>query len=285
MWDVFICHASEDKQVVARPLAERLRSSGVKVWIDETELRIGDSLRKGIDKGLANSRFGIVILSPSFFNKQWTQAELGALISKETLDNNVVLPIWYYVQANDIKKHSPLLADRVAAKWEDGIDVVVFKLLERVQPSSSSISEFLTEVKESRSILNELLPQLNIIGPNSIDYNSFSWAAGDETRWWSPDPEGYWPIDGEALTMGGFLRAFETLSYRVCPEGKVEDGYEKIAIHINELGQPTHAARQIKSGLWTSKLGSLQKVEYKDVNVLNPLYGNVAVFMKRPFVG
>lgn len=68
-WDVFISHASEDKGVVAEPLAAQLRARGLKVWLDKTELRIGDSLRRKIDYGLAHSTFGVVILSKSFFAK------------------------------------------------------------------------------------------------------------------------------------------------------------------------------------------------------------------------
>lgn len=65
-WDLFISHASEDKEKIARPLAEALRKEGFKVWYDEFTLKIGDSLRRSIDYGLANSRYGLVILSPNF---------------------------------------------------------------------------------------------------------------------------------------------------------------------------------------------------------------------------
>lgn len=67
--DVFICHASEDKDLVARPLAELLRGHGVAVWYDEFSLTVGDSLRRKIDRGLSDSRFGVVLLSPDFFRK------------------------------------------------------------------------------------------------------------------------------------------------------------------------------------------------------------------------
>lgn len=67
-YDAFISHASEDKGIV-RPIAENLRSKGFRVWFDEFELKIGDSLRKSIDQGLINSRYGVVILSKSFFEK------------------------------------------------------------------------------------------------------------------------------------------------------------------------------------------------------------------------
>ena len=83
-YDVFISHASEDKEGVVRPLAHVLRRGGLKVWYDEFELRIGDSLRRKIDMGLARSRFGVVVLSRSFFGKGWTNYELDGLVTRRT---------------------------------------------------------------------------------------------------------------------------------------------------------------------------------------------------------
>lgn len=78
-WDVFISHASEDKQSVVRPLAKKLRSLGMRVWVDESELKIGDSLSRKIDEGLAKSRAELVILSKAFFSKKWPEYELRGL--------------------------------------------------------------------------------------------------------------------------------------------------------------------------------------------------------------
>ena len=75
-WDVFISHASEDKEAIATPLAEALQEEGLRVWYDDFSLRLGDSLRESIDRGLARSRFGVVILSGYFFGKHWPQQEL-----------------------------------------------------------------------------------------------------------------------------------------------------------------------------------------------------------------
>jgi hypothetical protein len=75
-WDVFISHASEDKDEVARPLTKILGQMGVKAWFDETELNVGDSLSRTIDAGLSKSKFGIVILSPSFLKKDWLNMNL-----------------------------------------------------------------------------------------------------------------------------------------------------------------------------------------------------------------
>ena len=75
-YDVFISHASEDKEDFVKPLVEALQASGYRVWYDDFTLKIGDSLRRSIDNGLKNSRYGIVIFSSAFFAKNWTQYEV-----------------------------------------------------------------------------------------------------------------------------------------------------------------------------------------------------------------
>lgn len=113
-FDVFISHASEDKERVVRPLAHALKDSGLKVWYDEFELRIGDSLRRKIDKGLANSRFGVVVLSKSFFGKGWPNYELDGLVTKATTGDQVLLPIWHDITKQELIDYSPSLADKLA---------------------------------------------------------------------------------------------------------------------------------------------------------------------------
>lgn len=110
--DVFISHASEDKQAVARPLADLLIDRGVEVWYDDFTLTVGDSLRRSIDRGLAGSRFGVIILSPDFFRKEWPQAELDGLVAKQRASGSkVILPIWHRVTKDDVLAASPTLAD------------------------------------------------------------------------------------------------------------------------------------------------------------------------------
>lgn len=92
-YDVFISHASEDKDAVVRPLANALRNGGLRVWFDEFELRIGDSLRRKIDHGLATSRFGVVVLSHAFFGKGWTNYELDGIVTRTVSGEQVILPI------------------------------------------------------------------------------------------------------------------------------------------------------------------------------------------------
>lgn len=113
-FDLFISHASEDKEEFVRPLAEALSGLGVEVWYDEFQLRIGDSLRRSIDRGLSNSRFGVVVLSSAFFAKNWPQYELDGMVAREMNGVKVILPIWHRVTKDEVMRFSPTLADRVA---------------------------------------------------------------------------------------------------------------------------------------------------------------------------
>jgi hypothetical protein len=123
--DVFVAHASEDKEVAARPLAQALIDRGWTVWLDELRLTVGDSLSRRIDAALARSRFGVVILSPAFFAKEWPQKELAGLAAREVAaGTKVILPVWHEVDQSYLVKHSPLLADRVGAEMTAGIDHV-----------------------------------------------------------------------------------------------------------------------------------------------------------------
>ncbi|TXK30865.1 DUF1883 domain-containing protein [Pontibacter qinzhouensis] len=113
-YDVFISHASDDKDDVVRPLAHALQDEGLSVWYDEFELKIGDSLRRKIDKGLANSKFGIVVLSKQFIKKGWTNYELDGIITKSVSGEQIVLPIWHNITKQEVIDFSPSLADKVA---------------------------------------------------------------------------------------------------------------------------------------------------------------------------
>ena len=97
VYDFFISHASEDKDAFVRELSELLREKGAEVWYDEFTLTVGDSLRKEIDRGLANSRFGVVVLSEHFFKKEWPDRELNGLFALEHGDQKRILPIWHKV--------------------------------------------------------------------------------------------------------------------------------------------------------------------------------------------
>ena len=123
-WDVFISHAFEDK-AYTRQLATALHRKGLKVWFDEFELKTGDGLTRTIDHGLSESKYGIVVLSPNFFAKEWTQKELGALTSRESRGEKIILPIWHNITQKQVEKYSPMLADRVAIISETDIEETV----------------------------------------------------------------------------------------------------------------------------------------------------------------
>lgn len=112
--DVFISHASEDKEDFVRPLAKALIAKGLEVWYDEFTLRIGDSLRQKIDRGVATSRVGLVVLSPSFVAKGWTNYELDGIVTRTVSGEQILLPIWHNITKQQVIDFSPSLADKVA---------------------------------------------------------------------------------------------------------------------------------------------------------------------------
>lgn len=113
-YDVFISHASEDKADVARPLAYALEKNGLAVWYDEFEMRIGDSLRRKIDKGIANSNFGIIVISRDFISKGWTNYELDGLITRSVGGKQQLLPIWHNITKKEIMDYCPSILDKIA---------------------------------------------------------------------------------------------------------------------------------------------------------------------------
>ena len=132
-YDVFISHASEDKDAVARPLATALRAAGLTVWYDEYEMKLGDSLRRKIDQGLAHSRFGIVIISRDFINKGWTNYELDGIITKSISGEQTVLPIWHNITKDEVIAYSPTLADKLARNTAiDSIEDIATEVAELI---------------------------------------------------------------------------------------------------------------------------------------------------------
>jgi hypothetical protein len=163
-WDVFVSHAREDKDDFARPLAERLRALGLRVWFDEFTLVVGDSLLRSIDRGLANSRFGVVIISPHFLKKQWPQLELDGLVAREAAGVKVILPVWHQIRVEEVRSYSPILAGRLAATSSDGIEHVANELLraiERDQPWRQNVTP--TNV-ESKTDLVAFGPEIVCVG-------------------------------------------------------------------------------------------------------------------------
>ncbi len=123
---------------------------------------------------------------------------------------------------------------------------------------------------------------LRITSPQDESYNCIAYAGGDETRWWWPDINGfaYWPISLRVETLPCFQAAFEKLGYKLCASEDLEQDFEKIAIF--SLGSaPTHAAKQLDNGVWSSKLGKSFDISHDLHGIENEEYGKVAFVMKR----
>jgi hypothetical protein len=142
----------------------------------------------------------------------------------------------------------------------------------------------------SRQQIERAFPTLlhsryRITSPPEKDYNCIAWAAGDMSAWWEPDPLYicYWPDNiPRVYTVEAYVEAFETLGFTQCQGTGHEDGFEKVAIYISSDGKPAHAARQLGSGLWTSKLGNSEDIEHGGLSALEgQIYGTATVILKR----
>jgi hypothetical protein len=133
-WDIFISHATEDKESVALPLAKELSKYPIKVWIDNQELKIGDSLMGKINEGIEKSHYGVVILSPNFFSKKWTKRELEMLFTKDEEDDVVILPVWHNVTVKEVKSYNLLLASKLGIPTSKGFDYVAAEIAHRMWP-------------------------------------------------------------------------------------------------------------------------------------------------------
>jgi len=134
-WDVFVSHASEDRVELVAPLVDHLRRLKVRVWVDYKELSMGDSLRERLEEGLSRSRFGIVVLSKSFFavGKKWTTRELNGLVALNLDTSSRLLPIWHDLTSREIANHSPVLANLIGIKTDRGISRVALAILSKIQ--------------------------------------------------------------------------------------------------------------------------------------------------------
>jgi hypothetical protein len=139
--------------------------------------------------------------------------------------------------------------------------------------------------------IKKLFPELTssnfrITSDPTEEYNCIAWAADDTDAWWWPDPQyvAYWPSNvARVETIDAFVEVFKLFGYTICANDMHEKDFEKITIYVNSEGKPTHAARQLDSGNWTSKLGNLEDIEHTSLDdIICSEYGSSAVFMKRP---
>ena len=118
-------------------------------------------------------------------------------------------------------------------------------------------------------------------------YNCIAWAAGKNDNWWWPikTPGAFWPIPIDPInpvTINAFIEAFKTEGYFPCSHSRYENGFEKVAIYVDGDNEPTHAARLLPNGWWTSKLGKYEDIEHETLSSIEGIhYGVALVFLKR----
>lgn len=125
--------------------------------------------------------------------------------------------------------------------------------------------------------------EFRITSPATKAYNCIAWAGGDDTQKWNADPWGlfYWPVETPEDTLEGWIRAFAKLGYTQCgDDGTLEAGFEKVVIYGTGQG-PSHMARQLPSGLWSSKLGEIEDIEHDVEGLAGSHYGDVLVYLRR----
>lgn len=132
---------------------------------------------------------------------------------------------------------------------------------------------------------NSYIEPFLLTSPETPHYNCIAWAFEDDTKWYWPDPDDiyYWPSEiSREITIDSFIELYSLKNYTVCNSSDFELGIEKIAIFTDANGFPTHAARQLENGLWTSKLGQSNDIQHTIFAMNNSFYGNATVFMSRP---
>jgi hypothetical protein len=255
-WDAFICHASEDKADVARPLAEMLQREGLKIWYDEFTLKIGDRLIRSIDNGLVNSRYGIVIISPSFFSKEWPLMELEGLVAREIQGSKIILPVRHDMSNEKLVEYSPVLAGIVAANTKHGLDKVVRDLIEVINPQPDHSPTRIPEVpaKYILDLRNGNPRERNLAARKLKEYNQPSVVVAllDTVKY-------DWKVRYEALLSLYELKSKSALNIFV---ERLEDPSSRIRhvsiLALGEIGEPSDV-ESLQKIIDTDDFSSLNK--------------------------
>lgn len=247
-WDVFISHASEDKETFVFPLASALANLGVRVWYDEFSLRVGDSLSRSIDRGLAGAAFGIVVISRAFMHKHWPEYELRGLVAREVDEDRVILPIWHQVSREDVVAFSPPLADKVALDTRGlRAEDVAIQILREVRPdiysshpraelekiaSGQAIQELQAELDRTREELGSAREEL-------AEYRCPHCGAGLEERVAAPldDEARIW--DTHEVFQCGHISIAGSVE-RPCPADPQFPRFEDFELQLSHTPEETH---------------------------------------------
>ena len=164
---IFISHASEDKDVIARPLAQKLQAMGLEVWFDEYELTLGDRIRSSIEQGLLECDYAVVVLSKAYISSDWAQKELDGIMAQESLNSKVVLPIRHQLTIKEVLSFSPIIADRVIVSTEKGVEAISDAIVKTIdikigpQPDSDDVN--ITDYLNLNSDLLSVERQVEIV--------------------------------------------------------------------------------------------------------------------------
>lgn len=141
-WDLFLSYGTEDSEF-ARQLARSLQDEGLRVWFAEFVLQAGDSLRRSINAGLRDSDFGVVILSPHFFKKEWTLWELDGLTAREHSGRKMILPVWYNVSVEEVRRYSPSLVDKLSVEFRGSVESVAIGILKAIYAHRATLKDWI----------------------------------------------------------------------------------------------------------------------------------------------
>lgn len=231
--DVFISHASPDKATFVRPLAEALRKLGVAVWYDEFSLELGNSISQQIDCGIANSRFGVVVVSPAFISRNWTQHELRSLVSREVDQDIRIIPVWHGVTKKQVSDFSPSLADKLAVDTSqvDAMEAAI-RILRAVRPDLySSHPRAELERLASGTAIAELQEEIESLEAELQEYRCPHCGAALSTRVDAPmdEEQKHWDVI-EVFDCG--FRRFGGSIDRPCPHDPQFPQFEDYEIVI-----------------------------------------------------
>jgi len=129
----FISYASEEREIVVRPLASQLEALGLTVWWDQGDISLSDDAIQAINVGLRTTDYGIVIVSKAFLKKLVPRAELSALLFREIQGRSVTIPVWVDVDEGYLADEYPLIGTRWAARWSEGVESVARQIVEFIQ--------------------------------------------------------------------------------------------------------------------------------------------------------
>jgi hypothetical protein len=129
VFDVFVSYASEDRETIARPLAEALRARGFSVWFDDYAIGAGDNLKQAITAGVRNARYGVIIISRSYLAKDWPRLEMVTLWMHEgRVNRSVVLPVLHGISIEEVVAIDAAFEDRAMPSTDRGLDYVVDRI-------------------------------------------------------------------------------------------------------------------------------------------------------------